>query len=92
MRILCLLCRNYVEHVFTSSTLSREALCQLALLLGPRGMQHSLPPRLLTAKFSKHRRKKGWNKICRKRFENIKTVDVSSLASTDTLAVGTTSA
>uniref|UniRef100_A0A0X3PJU5 Hyccin n=1 Tax=Schistocephalus solidus TaxID=70667 RepID=A0A0X3PJU5_SCHSO len=89
MRILCLLCRNYVDHVFTSSTLSQEALCQLALLLGPRGMQHSLPPRLLTAKFSKHRRKRGWNKICRKRFENIRTVDVSSLASTDTLAMAT---
>ncbi|BHF63822.1 hypothetical protein SprV_0200681700 [Sparganum proliferum] len=89
MRILCLLCRNYVDHVFTSSTLSREAFCQLALLLGPRGMQHSLPPRLLTANFRKHRRKKGWNKICRKRFENIRTVDVSSLASTDTVAVAT---
>nr|VZI03167.1 unnamed protein product [Spirometra erinaceieuropaei] len=89
MRILCLLCRNYVDHVFTSSTLSREAFCQLALLLGPRGMQHSLPPRLLTANFRKHRRKKGWNKICRKRFENIRTVDVSGLASTDAVAVAT---
>nr|CDS23432.1 Hyccin [Echinococcus granulosus] len=69
-RVLCLLCRISIERINDLSDRGREALCHLALLLGPRGLrEHRFPPPVatVTADVSppRRRRRSRWQRFAR---------------------------
>ncbi|KAL5966709.1 hypothetical protein TSMEX_005555 [Taenia solium] len=68
-RVLCLLCRLSTERIDDLSDRGREALCHLALLLGPRGLREyrfPLPVAIATTDVSppRHRRSR-WSRFAR---------------------------
>lgn len=68
-RVLCLLCRLSTERIDDLSDRGREALCHLALLLGPRGLrEHRFPPPVATATtdiFPPRHRRSRWGRFAR---------------------------
>ncbi|VDM30194.1 unnamed protein product [Hydatigera taeniaeformis] len=68
-RVLCLLCRLSTERIDDLSDRGREALCHLALLLGPRGLhEYRFPPPVATATTdasSPRRRRSRWSRFAR---------------------------
>ncbi|KAL5111001.1 hypothetical protein TcWFU_009961 [Taenia crassiceps] len=66
-RVLCLLCRLSIERIDDLSDKGREALCHLALLLGPRGLrEYRFPPPVATADISPpHHRRSRWSRFAR---------------------------
>lgn len=88
MSILRFLCRNYMDNITSISAQGREALCSLAILLGPYGLRrYSLPDRLILANGPK----RGWNRFRRGRRgphkinDQFQVVDVTNIVAAATL-------